>query len=117
MRIIGKINFAGNKESCDDDCVSSCKPYWVEIDTHCYMWENFQLSWHEAEEYCRKQGGHLASITSKATNDKISAEFKTKDHETKTNNNELLIIQNNWFKIPKKTHSVKKRERCLINFL
>merc|ERR1711971_1263454 len=27
-----------------------------------------------------KQGGHLASITSKATNDNVSAEFKTKPH-------------------------------------
>ena len=46
------------------------------------MWEHFQVSWADAEEYCRKQGGHLASITSKETNDNISALLNTKDHSS-----------------------------------
>ena len=71
----------GYRESCDAECVSSCKPYWVEIDRLCYHWNENQLSWLEAEEFCRKQGGHLASITSKATHDNISAEFETKHPE------------------------------------
>ena len=78
------VNFAGTKESCYDECVPSCKPYWVEIDSHCYMWENFQVSWADAEEYCRKHGGHLASITSKATNDNISALLNTKHEDLRS---------------------------------
>jgi len=67
----------GYVENCDDTCVSSCKPNWTEVDSHCYLWSKIQLSWAEAETACMKEGGHLASITSKAMNDKISNETKT----------------------------------------
>merc|ERR1712037_579554 len=74
----------GYTENCDGECVSSCKPYWVEIQSHCYFWSKIQLNWAEAEATCRKQGGHLASITSKATNDRVSNETERshKDHKS-----------------------------------
>ena len=78
LKPLYKENYcAGYTENCDEECVSSCKPYWTEIDSHCYLWSKIQLSWAEAEGACRKEGGHLASIASKATNDKISNETKT----------------------------------------
>ena len=49
----------------------------LEVDSHCYLWSKIELNWAEAETACRKEGGHLASITSKAINDKISNETKT----------------------------------------
>ena len=72
---------AGYTENCEDECVSSCKPYWAEIGNHCYFWSKIQLNWLEAEAACRKQGGHLASIDSKATNDKISNETERSHKE------------------------------------
>merc|ERR1711971_1462565 len=28
----------GYIENCDDTCVSSCKPNWTEVESHCYLW-------------------------------------------------------------------------------
>ena len=43
-------------------------------DGHCYLWGDKMLSWDAAEEFCQKEGGHLASVTSESTNDYISKE-------------------------------------------
>ena len=82
--VLKRAPFAGYTENCDGECVSSCKPYWVEIESHCYFWSKIQLNWVEAEATCRKQGGHLASITSKAINDRVSNETERshKDHKS-----------------------------------
>ena len=70
------------QENCDVPCVSSCKPFWVEVENHCYRWSTLKLNWLEAEKTCRKQGGHLASITSQAVHDNITAQFQGKQHKT-----------------------------------
>ena len=38
------------------------------------------MAWDKAEEFCRTKGAHLASVTSKATNDYIEAELNQRDH-------------------------------------
>ena len=76
------VCFKGYQENCDAQCVSSCKPFWVEVENHCYHWSTLKLNWLESEETCRKQGGHLASIPSQAVHDNITAQFQDKEHKT-----------------------------------
>ena len=74
--MLNEITWTGN---CGKkECVQSCKPYWVQVDSHCFLWSKLQLSWAEAEDVCKNQGGHLASLTSEALKEKISDDFKTK---------------------------------------
>ena len=72
---------AGYTESCDGKCAPSCKAHWSKLDSddfHCYHWGTLPTTWSKAEEICRDQGGHLASITSEALQLAITAEFQTK---------------------------------------
>ena len=48
-----------------------CKQGWEQNGTHCYFWNEKAMTWPEAEDYCRNQSGHLASVTSHAINDYI----------------------------------------------
>ena len=50
----------------------SCKENWEKHEDSCFFWSKERLSWTDAEEFCSKLGGHLASVTSNATNDYIS---------------------------------------------
>ena len=40
-------------------------------DQHCFLWSNKTRNWADAEDFCKGQGGHLASVTSKAINEYI----------------------------------------------
>ena len=53
------------------ECAAKCREGWDEKDDHCYFWSSETQSWREAEEFCVKEGAHLASVTSKSTNDYI----------------------------------------------
>ena len=57
----------------DSDCVRSCEQPWEADGQHCYLWsEKLKRSWDKAELFCRQAtGGHLASVTSNATNQYI----------------------------------------------
>ena len=56
------------------ECVETCKQNWEENGSRCYFWSTEQKSWWEAEDFCKEEGGHLASVTSNATNDYIMSE-------------------------------------------
>ena len=63
-------------------CVQECVGDWAKNGDQCYSWSTDTKTWDEAEQFCKeKGGGHLASVTSKATNDYIAAELKLRDHE------------------------------------
>ena len=55
----------------DSDCVKDCKEGWEANRQHCFFWSIASASWDEAEQTCQKEGGHLASVTSNATNQYI----------------------------------------------
>ena len=44
----------------------SCPPGWAAFQGHCYLLQDEQLSWEEAEGLCGERGGHLASVASQA---------------------------------------------------
>ena len=62
-------------------CLTGCQENWEEHDGHCYLWGDLDMtkSWYEAEEFCRKEGGHLASVTSEAINEYIFEGKRSKD--------------------------------------
>jgi len=53
----------------DDKCVKSCEQDWEKNGDHCYLWNTDKKNWTDAEDFCRKEGGHLASVHSNATFD------------------------------------------------
>ena len=59
--------------SNDNKCSQSCKQDWEEHGDRCFYWSQETKSWNDAEESCKEKGGHLASVTSTATNDYIEA--------------------------------------------
>ena len=60
------------KLDCSEDkCVESCEQGWEKNGDHCYSWNtawSAKKNWTDAEDFCQKEGGHLASITSNVTN-------------------------------------------------
>ena len=67
------------EKACKDNaCVTSCGGEWLENGGHCYLWSEKELrkSWEDAEEFCKREGGHLASVTSEASNEYIYKEKK-----------------------------------------
>ena len=57
------------------ECAAKCREGWDEKDDQCYFWSSETQSWRKAEEFCVKEGAHLASVTSKSTNDYILEEI------------------------------------------
>merc|ERR1712037_204744 len=53
----------------NDNCVESCEEDWEKNGEHCYLWSTDKKKWTDAEDFCRKEGGHLASVHSNATFD------------------------------------------------
>jgi len=61
---------AGRKSGsgCSNDkCVESCEEDWEKNGDHCYKWNTAKRNWTAAEDFCRKEGGHLASVHSNTT--------------------------------------------------
>ena len=61
----------------DNKCFSACQGNWEKNGDHCYLWSRKgqqKLTWDDAEEFCNKEGGHLASVTSEAINEYIHHE-------------------------------------------
>ena len=46
------------------------------------MWPNIKKTWHDAELYCNKEDGHLASVTNKRMHDYIWSKKKLLDKST-----------------------------------
>ena len=55
----------------DKECVEDCKAGWEANRDHCYFWSISKAIWDAAERTCEQQDGHLASVTSNATNQYI----------------------------------------------
>ena len=54
--------------TCDNDkCVKACENGWEKHGTHCYLWVTENRNWTDAEGFCQKKGGHLASVASDET--------------------------------------------------
>ena len=54
--------------------VTGCEGNWEKHGSNCYLWsqkDQQKLDWYDAEAFCKKEGGHLASVTSEATNEYI----------------------------------------------
>merc|ERR1719500_256264 len=49
----------------NDNCVESCEQDWEKNGDHCYYWSTEKKNWTDSEDFCQKEGGHLASVTSK----------------------------------------------------
>ena len=72
---------SGFEIRCNEEkCVESCKEFWVKNGDHCFYWSMNSANWTEAENYCRSGGGHLASVTSNATNEFILSELSKRDN-------------------------------------
>jgi len=52
-----------------DKCVEACGGDWEKNGDHCYFWGTDKKNWTEAEDFCQREGAHLASVTSNATKD------------------------------------------------
>ena len=59
-------------------CERECEEGWEKNGNHCYFWSTVSKTWDESEEICKGKGAHLASVTSKATDDYITAESRDK---------------------------------------
>ena len=67
------------KACLEKACVTACKENWEEKSGRCFLWGgNKKRSWDEAEEFCQKEGGHLASVTSEAIHEYIIKEKNRK---------------------------------------
>ena len=65
----------------DSKCVAGCPgedldlglDAWEKLGDQCFLWSKKSESknWTEAEEFCKWQGGHLVSVTSKAINEYV----------------------------------------------
>jgi len=59
---------AGRTSGCSgDQCVEACGEDWERNGDRCYFWGTDKKNWTEAEDFCQREGGHLASVTSNAT--------------------------------------------------
>merc|ERR1712013_728768 len=59
------------KPGSDSGCVASCGQGWEKNGDHCYFWSTAKKNWNDAEAFCKKEGGHLASVNSNVTNNFI----------------------------------------------
>merc|ERR1719222_789336 len=44
----------------------TCNQGWDAFGDHCYFYGTDMKSWFKAEEYCKEEGGHLASVNTNA---------------------------------------------------
>ena len=61
--------------------MTGCPENWEEHSGHCYLWGDKPRSWYKAEEFCEKEGGHLASVTSEAANEYIFEGKEKRKHD------------------------------------
>ena len=53
----------GYGSNCGDSCVISCGIGWERQGNRCYFLSKTTKSWSEAETFCQRNGGQLASVT------------------------------------------------------
>jgi hypothetical protein len=70
---------SGSGSGCSNDkCVESCKQDWEKSGDHCYLWSTDKKNWTSAEDFCQREGGHLASVLSTATFDFVLEGMKNR---------------------------------------
>ena len=47
--------------------MKDCEEGWERQEDHCYLWATAKKNWTAAEDFCKQEGGHLASVASDAT--------------------------------------------------
>ena len=72
------VSYSG-KSCTNNNCVTACEEGWEQNGSHCYFWSTTAMTWPDAEEYCRNQSGHLASVTSNTTNDYVEEGKQKRD--------------------------------------
>ena len=78
FQIQGNYGKTENTNKCDQSCPND----WEEEGGRCYLWPNIKKTWHDAELYCNKEDGHLASVTNKRIHDYIWSKKKLLDKST-----------------------------------
>ena len=53
----------GYGSNCEASCVGSCGREWKANGNHCYYFSRGKQSWFDAEKFCQRNRGHLASVT------------------------------------------------------
>jgi len=56
---------------CQKETAFFCPDGWKKFNQNCYNFVEKTLSWKNAENHCKQEGGHLASVNSKEENDFI----------------------------------------------
>ena len=60
------------KFECEDSCVHHCPSGWTTIGRGCYTVKDERMSFDQAEDACRYEGGHLASVVSEEVHNFVS---------------------------------------------
>ena len=47
--------------------MEACTEGWEANGAHCYLWGDEKKNWTAAEDFCREEGGHLATVNTNAT--------------------------------------------------
>ncbi|MDE5088931.1 MAG: C-type lectin domain-containing protein, partial [Trichodesmium sp. St16_bin2-tuft] len=50
----------------EDKCVKACSEGWEANGDHCYFFGDEKKNWTAAEDFCRGEGGHLATVNTNA---------------------------------------------------
>ena len=53
--------------------MEACDEGWEKHGDHCYYWVAEKMNWTRAEDFCQKEEGHLASVSSNETMDFVTA--------------------------------------------
>lgn len=70
------IWYEGSPDS-ENKCVETCDEGWEENGGRCFFWGREMKNWIAAEDFCREEGGHLATVNTDATMDFLFESMKT----------------------------------------
>ena len=64
--------------NCEAGCIVFCPPdpKWELLGDRCYYWSKDKKTWFEAENECRRKGGHLASVTNQDVHSYLQSKGK-----------------------------------------
>ena len=66
----------------EQKCIPSCPENWEKEEDRCYLWPSHKRSWREAEQFCKEEGGHLASVTNQRIHDYIWSKVDQRNKKT-----------------------------------
>merc|ERR1711973_153170 len=78
----------------EDKCVEACPEGWEANGAHCYLWGDEKKNWTAAEDFCRGEGGHLATVNTNATKEFVwEGMFWAPGQPDNYNNNQDCLTQ------------------------